>query len=162
MVQHLTFCFFVKCALFVIMCIMPSLLVSFSALSLLVRWQEGHSACKKLSAGWGASMGICLGQGADLHMAQLMPLPPTASCFSKIHTGFTFLVSAHPGSPRQSAIKQCCCCCCCCCMPSFILLHKNVLCVILLCSSECRRRRTKICCTYILGIAAVSWQLSFL
>jgi len=27
---------------------------------------------------------ICLERGADLHMAQLMPLPPTVSCFSKI------------------------------------------------------------------------------
>ena len=35
------------------------------------------------------------------HMAQLMPLPVTVSCFSKIQTGFTFLVPAHPGSPRQ-------------------------------------------------------------
>jgi len=29
-------------------------------------------------------MVICLGRGADLHMAQLMPLPLTVSCFSKI------------------------------------------------------------------------------
>jgi len=33
---------------------------------------------------WGADMVICLEQGADLHMAQLMPLPVTVSCFSKI------------------------------------------------------------------------------
>jgi len=26
---------------------------------------------------------LCLGQGADLHMAQLMPLPLTISCSSK-------------------------------------------------------------------------------
>jgi len=36
-----------------------------------------------------------------LHTAQLMPLPLTVSCFSKIQTGFTFLVPAHPGSPGQ-------------------------------------------------------------
>jgi len=41
---------------------------------------------------WGAGMVICLGQGADLHVAQLMPLPPTVSCFSKIQIGLTFLV----------------------------------------------------------------------
>ena len=41
-------------------------------------------------------------------MAQLMPLPLTVSCFSKIQIGFTFLVSAHPGSPRQRAIKRVC------------------------------------------------------
>jgi len=31
---------------------------------------------------------ICLERGADLHMAQLMPLPLTISCFSKIQIGF--------------------------------------------------------------------------
>ena len=43
-------------------------------------------------------MVICLERGADLHMAQLMPLPLTLSCFSKIQIGFTFLVPAHLGS----------------------------------------------------------------
>jgi len=41
-------------------------------------------------------MAICLEQGADLHMAQLMPLSLTVSCFSKIQLGFAFLVPAHP------------------------------------------------------------------
>ena len=50
-------------------------------------------------------MVICLGQGADLHMVQLMPLPLTVSCFSKIQTGFTFLVPADPGSPGKGAVK---------------------------------------------------------
>jgi len=49
---------------------------------------------------WGAGVVICLEQGADLHMAQLMPLPLTVSCFSKIQMAFTFLVLAHPGSPE--------------------------------------------------------------
>ena len=44
-----------------------------SALTLLVGRQEGHLACKKLSA--------------DLDMAQQMPLPLTVSCFSKIQIG---------------------------------------------------------------------------
>jgi len=39
-------------------------------------------------------------------MAQLMPLPLTVSCFSKIQIGFTFLVPAHPGSTGQRAVKQ--------------------------------------------------------
>jgi len=47
-------------------------------------------------------MVICLGQVADLHMAQLMPLPLTVSCFSKIQIGFTFLVPAYPGNPGQN------------------------------------------------------------
>jgi len=50
-------------------------------------------------------VGICLGRGAALHMAELMPLPPTVSCFSKILIVFTFLVLAHPGSPEQRAVK---------------------------------------------------------
>jgi len=31
---------------------------------------------------WGAGVVICLEEGADLHIAQLMPLPLTVSCFS--------------------------------------------------------------------------------
>ena len=50
-------------------------------------------------------MVICLEQGAALHMAQLMPLPLTVSCSSKIQIGFTFLVPAHPGGPGQRAVK---------------------------------------------------------
>ena len=55
-------------------------------------------------------MVVCLEQGADLHMAQLMPLPLTVSCFSKIQIGFTFLVLAHLGSPGKRAVKQVCVC----------------------------------------------------
>jgi len=53
-------------------------------------------------------MVICLEQGAELHMAQLMPLPLTVSYFCKILIGFTFLVSTHPGSPGQRAVKRVC------------------------------------------------------
>ena len=56
---------------------------SFSALTLLVGCQEGHLACRK-TEWWGAGMVICLERGADLHTAQLMPLPLTVSCFFKI------------------------------------------------------------------------------
>jgi len=51
---------------------------------------------------------ICLERGADLHMAQLMPLPLTVSCCSKIQIGFTFLIPAHLGSPGQRAVKWVC------------------------------------------------------
>ena len=47
-------------------------------------------------------MVICLERGADLHMAQLMPLPLTVSCFSKIQIGFTFLVLAHQVVPKKA------------------------------------------------------------
>ena len=39
---------------------------------------------------WDAGMVICLGQGADLYMAQLMPLPLTISCSSKSRLVLTF------------------------------------------------------------------------
>ena len=80
---------------------------AFSALTLLVGRQEGHLACKK-TEWWGAGMVICLEWGADLHMAQLMPLPRPVSCFSEIQVGFTFLVLAHPGSPGQRTVKRVC------------------------------------------------------
>jgi len=48
---------------------------------------------------------ICLERGADLHMAQLIPLPLTVSCSSKIQIGFTFLVLAYPGCPGKEAVK---------------------------------------------------------
>ena len=82
---------------------------AFSALTLLVGWQEGHPACKKTEQ-WGAGMVIWLERDADLHMAQLMPLPLTVSCFSKIQIGFTFLVPAHLGSPGKRAVKRVCVC----------------------------------------------------
>ena len=53
---------------------------------------------------------LCLELDADLHMAQLMPLPVTVSCFSKIQIGFAFLVPAHLGSPGKSAVKRVCVC----------------------------------------------------
>jgi len=62
---------------------------AFSALTLLVGRQEGHLACKK-TEWWGAGVAICLDRGADLHMAQLMPLPLTVSSFSKIQIGLPF------------------------------------------------------------------------
>ena len=57
-------------------------------------------------------MVICLEQGADVHMAQLMPLSLTVSCFSKIQIGLTFLVPAHLGSPGKMAVKRVCVCVC--------------------------------------------------
>jgi len=75
----------------------------------LVGQQEGHLACKKTEQS-GAGVVICLERYAGLHMAQVMPLPLTVSCFSKIQIGFTFLVPAHPGSPGKRAIKQVCVC----------------------------------------------------
>ena len=60
-------------------------------------------------------MVICLERDADLRMAQLMLLPLTVSCFSKIQIGFTFLVPAHPGSPGQRAVM---------CVNCFLVSHR--------------------------------------
>jgi len=48
---------------------------------------------------------ICLERDADLHMAQLMPLPLTVSRFSKIQIGFYL---SGTGSPGKRAIKRVC------------------------------------------------------
>jgi len=55
---------------------------------------------------------VCLEHGTDLHMAQLMPVPLTVSCFSKIRISFTYLVPAHPGSPRKRGVERVCLCVC--------------------------------------------------
>jgi len=75
-------------------------------LTLLVGRQEGHPACKKLSSGVLAWLSVW--SAVQMHMAQLMPLPLTVSCFSEIQIGFTFLVLAHPGSPGKRAVKWVC------------------------------------------------------
>ena len=50
-------------------------------------------------------MVICLERSADLHMAQLMPLPLTVSCFIKILSG-----TGPPVSPRKRVVKRVCVC----------------------------------------------------
>ena len=79
-------------------------LSAFSALTLLAGRQEGHPVCKKTDW-WGTGVVICLERGADLHMAQLMPLSLTVCCSSEIQIGFTFLVPAYPGCPGKEAVK---------------------------------------------------------
>jgi len=74
-------------------------------------------------------MVICLEQGADLHMFQLMPLPLTISSFSKIQIGFAFLVPAHLGSPGKRAIKRVCVCVC---VLPVILTLIDIMCFLLL------------------------------
>ena len=65
------------------------MLYSFSALTLLVGRQEGHPACKKLS---GVMLAWLSAGGADLHIAQQIPLPLTISCSSKYRLVLPFLV----------------------------------------------------------------------
>jgi len=65
-----------------------------------------HTACKKLEW-WDAGAVMCLGQGVDLHMAQLVPLPLTVSFSSKsrlVLPSWFYLPGA--GSPMQSWTKS--------------------------------------------------------
>jgi len=74
--------------------------MAFSALMLLVGRQEGHPACKKLSGGVLAWLSVW----SEVCRLAYGPADATASCFSKIQIGFTFLVPAHPGSPGKRAV----------------------------------------------------------
>jgi len=66
---------------------------------------------------------ICLERGADLHMAQLMPLPLTISCSSKIQIGFTFLVPLTWVIPDKGPLNGCVCVCVCVTMIEYRLLN---------------------------------------
>ena len=79
-----------------------------------VGWAAGRASGLKKTEWWGVGMVICLERGAELHMAQLMPLLLTISCFSKLQMGFTFLVPAYLGSPGQRTVKRMCVCILCC------------------------------------------------
>ena len=85
-------------------------------------WLGSRKGIRPVKNEWlGAGMVICLERDADSYVAQLMPLPLTVSCFSKIQIGFTFLVPAHLGSPGKGPLNGCVCvsliyilCQCCC------------------------------------------------
>jgi len=63
--------------------------LSFSALMLLVRWQEEHPACKKIEW-WGTDVVICLERGADLHTAQHFHSLSLASVKSRLVLPFWY------------------------------------------------------------------------
>jgi len=54
-------------------------------------------------------MVICLERGADLHMAQLMPLPLTVSCFSEIQIGLPFWYRFTRVVPDKGPLNGCVC-----------------------------------------------------
>jgi len=75
-------------------------------LTLLVGRQEGHPACKK-TEWWDADVVICLERGADLYIAQLMPLPLNISCFSKIQIGLPFWYRLTRVVPEKGPLNGC-------------------------------------------------------
>ena len=58
-------------------------------------------------------MVITLEQGADLHMAQLMPLPLAVSCFSKIQIGLPFWYRLTQVVLDKGPLNVCVCVCAC-------------------------------------------------
>jgi len=70
--------------------------------------RKGIRPVKKMSGGVLAWLSVW----NEVHTAQLMPLPFTDSCFSKIQIGFIFLVLAHPGNRGKRAVKWMCVCAC--------------------------------------------------
>jgi len=79
---------------------------------LLVGWQEGHPACKKLSGGVLARLSVW-------SEVQTCIWPSWCHCHSlslasvKSRLVFNFLVPTHLGSPGQRAVKRCVCVCSC-------------------------------------------------
>ena len=83
---------------------------AFSALSVLVGWQEGHPACKKngvMRCWHGYLSGV---RWNDLYMVQLMPLPPHHLLLQQNPEQFILLVPAYPDCPGKKAIKRLCVC----------------------------------------------------
>ena len=78
-------------------------------------------------------MVICLEQGTDLHTAQLMPLPLTASCFSKIRMVLPFWYWLTHVVPDKEPLNGCVCVCLCTvatCLPSFFIDNACLLSVV--------------------------------
>jgi len=69
-------------------------------------WKNGSS---RYPEWWGAGVVICLEQGADLHMAQLVPLPLTVSCFSKIQFFLPFWYWPTRVVPDKGPLNGCVC-----------------------------------------------------
>jgi len=83
--------------------------LSWALLTLLVGWQEGYPACKKLSGGVLAWLSVW-------SEVQTCIRPSWCYCHSlsldsvKPRLVFTFQVPSHLGSPGQRAVKQVCVC----------------------------------------------------
>jgi len=68
-------------------------------------WLGGRKGIRPVkSEWWGAGMVICLERGADLHMAQLMPLPLIVSCFRLV---FHFWYRLTRVVPDKGPLNRC-------------------------------------------------------
>jgi len=90
------------------------LFYAFSALTMLVGWQKGYLACKKLSDGVLAWLSLWC---ADLHIAQLMPMPLTHSLASekwRLVLSFSYWLTqvVLEKGPLNGCVCVCVCYCC--------------------------------------------------
>ena len=94
---------------FIIIIINPSFLHCFELPSVLWRcWMGGRKGIWPVKNEWlGAGLVICLERGADLHMAQLMPLPLTVSSVKSRLYRLTWVV------PEKGQLNVCVCVCVC-------------------------------------------------
>ena len=100
----------------------------------------------------------CLERGADLHMAQLMPLPLTVCCFSKIQIGFTFWYRLTWVVPDKGLLNWCVC--------VYISLklpyqNKYKLTLGLQCRSltRCWQHHPWLCCTRSFFMSETNWWI---
>jgi len=96
---------------------------AFSAVTLLVGWQEGHPACKTLSGGMLAWLCVWV------KVAQLIPMLLTISCSRKSRLVLpAWFYFSGAGSPGWSQTKsKCVCVCVCVCGTSSLELISSVL-----------------------------------
>jgi len=87
-------------------------------------------------------MVVCLERDADLHMAQLMPLPLTVSWFSKIQIGLPFWYRLTQVVPEEEPLNGCVLCVC-------VLLADCKQCFSLRISSRIYSYRQPVACTPI-------------
>ena len=72
-----------------------------------VGWAAGRASGLEKTEWWGTGIVIWLERGADLHMAQLMPLPLTVSSFSKIQTVLPFWYWLTWVVPDKGPLNRC-------------------------------------------------------
>jgi len=78
---------------------------------LLCYWLGGRKGIRSVKSDWwGSGVLICLVQGADLHMAQLMPLPIIVFCSSKSRLVLPFWYWFTLVVPGKAPLNGCCCC----------------------------------------------------
>ena len=84
--------------------VLPALsLVAFSALTLLVGWQEGHPACKKICGDGGGGHWLVRMEWRPAGWSVFLPL--LISPFT-IKSRSSLLALSHPGGPGKRAVKR--------------------------------------------------------